>query len=122
MAERKKPKQTGGRDSYTLELAGLQPGAERPEVVVQAIGDDDKILHSQSIGADGRFAIILRLVNQSQIVMNDRGSDAVIERALQIGHGLFILFILEVEHAPIQPGLTHVRIERQSAIVIFNGF
>jgi hypothetical protein len=45
-----------GRD-YTLELVGVQPGQERPPVVVQALGAENEVLHSQKIGTDGAFDI-----------------------------------------------------------------
>jgi hypothetical protein len=51
---------TGGRNQardYTLELVGLDPGQERPAVVMQALGAENEVLHSQKIETDGAFAI-----------------------------------------------------------------
>src|SRR3989337_50180 len=42
---------------YTLELVGVQPGQERPPIVVQALGAENQVLHSQKIGPDGGFDI-----------------------------------------------------------------
>ena len=47
----------GGRGTYTLELVGLQPGAERPPVLVQAIDAKGGILHSEKVSEAGTFAL-----------------------------------------------------------------
>ncbi len=57
MASGARGKNGGGRDGYTLELVGIQPGAERPAVVVQVLGAKNELLHSEKIAADGKFAI-----------------------------------------------------------------
>jgi hypothetical protein len=45
------------RRDYTLELVGIQPGQERPPVVVHAVGAQNEVLHAQKIGPEGTFAI-----------------------------------------------------------------
>jgi len=44
-----------GRGTYTLELVGLQPGAERPPVLVQAIDAKGAVLHSERVGEAAAF-------------------------------------------------------------------
>ena len=58
-----------GGDGYTLELVGLQPGAERPAVVVQVRGAKNEVLHSQKVGADGRFAIPAEALKSARSVV-----------------------------------------------------
>lgn len=60
---------SGGRDSYTLELAGIQPGAERPAVAVEVRGAGNEVLHSQRVGADGRFTIPPAALKNARIVV-----------------------------------------------------
>ena len=47
----------GGQGTYTLELVGLQPGASRPPVLVQAVDAKGGVLHSEKVGDGGAFAL-----------------------------------------------------------------
>lgn len=58
-----------GDNGYTLELVGMAPGAERPATVVQAIDAQNKILHSEKVGADGSFAIPPEALKQARFVV-----------------------------------------------------
>jgi len=53
---------------YTLELVGVQPGQERPQVVMQALGEGNKVLHSQKIGAEGTFDIPSEILKKSRFI------------------------------------------------------
>jgi hypothetical protein len=59
MAERNTDSKRAGnnRETYQLELVGLTAASDRPEVVVQALGDDNAVLHTQVVGNDGQFAV-----------------------------------------------------------------
>ena len=57
------------RRDYTLELVGLQPGQERPPVVVQALGTQNEVLHSQKVGPDGAFDIPPDVLKKARYVL-----------------------------------------------------
>jgi hypothetical protein len=56
-------------ESYQLELVGLASPADRPPLVVQAVGDDGAPLHSQDIGPDGRFDVPADVLKRSSRVL-----------------------------------------------------
>lgn len=60
---------SGKRDGLTLELVGIQPGAERPAIVVQALGEKNDVLHSQKVGPDGAFAIPADVLKKASYVV-----------------------------------------------------
>jgi hypothetical protein len=57
MADSARPRKPEGPEGLKLELVGLPAGGERPDVVVQALGAKNEVLHAQKIGPEGRFAI-----------------------------------------------------------------
>jgi hypothetical protein len=57
MAESKTAPRGGSRGTYTLELVGLQPGAARPPLLVQAVDAKGAVLHSETLGDEGTFTL-----------------------------------------------------------------
>ena len=60
---------SGKRDGLTLELVGIQPGGERPAIVVQALGEKNDVLHSQKVGPEGAFAIPADVLKKASYVV-----------------------------------------------------
>lgn len=67
MADSARPRKPEGPEGFKLELVGLA-GGERPDVVVQALGAKNEVLHAQKIGADGRFAIPPEILKRAEQV------------------------------------------------------
>ncbi|HEY6506462.1 MAG TPA: hypothetical protein VIY56_00530, partial [Vicinamibacterales bacterium] len=90
MAESTRGK-SGARDAYTLELVGLQQGAERPATVVQALGAKGDVLLTAKVGAEGNFAIPPEVLKKARFVVigAPRGEAVAAEGALRYRVGDF---------------------------------
>src|ERR1051325_10569559 len=83
MAEKTGPR--GGRGTYTLEFVGLQPGAPRPSVLVQAIDAKGGVLHSEPVGDAGTFTLPAdALKNARYVVVGAPSDDKTIAEASAI--------------------------------------
>ena len=54
--------------------------------------------------------------------MNDSRWSIKFQGTLQIGRRLLILLQLEMKDSPVESGFSHIRIEVQDGVVIFNRF
>ena len=74
-----------GRGPYTLELVGLQPGAERPPVLVQAVDAKGAVLHSEKVGDAGAFTLPADAVkNARYVVIGASQDDKTIAQAASV--------------------------------------
>ena len=72
------------RGTYTLELVGLDPGAARPPLVVQAVDAKGAVLHSAKIGDDGGFALPAGTLEKARyVVIGADGDDAAAGTAVR---------------------------------------
>jgi hypothetical protein len=68
-----------------LELVGLQPGAERPPVLVQAIDAKGAVLHSEKVGDAGAFTLPAdALKNARYVVIGASQDDKTIAQAASV--------------------------------------
>jgi hypothetical protein len=85
MAESKTGPRGGGRGTYTLELVGLQPGASRPPVLVQAIDAKGGVLHSEKVAEAGTFALPAEaLKNARYVVIGGTSDDKTVAEAAAV--------------------------------------
>lgn len=70
MANRKTPARNNlARDQYRLKFVGLKAGDERPAAVVQALDENNKILHSADVDAEGAFTLPDNIVKKSHRIV-----------------------------------------------------
>jgi len=89
MAESKREKKRDDQSSYRLELVGFKEGAERPEIVVQAVDQQFKVFYSEKVKHDGTFTLPADILKKAQQIVfgaqDDKGelaaSTAVRSRA-----------------------------------------
>ena len=85
MADSKTGPRAGGRGTYTLELVGLQPGASRPPVLVQAIDAKGGVLHSEKVGDAGSFTLPPEaLKNARYVVIGGTSDDKTVAEAAAV--------------------------------------
>src|SRR5262249_4092250 len=68
-----------------------------------------------------RLPIVFRHGDEGEVIMDRRRIDAVAQRPLKVGAGLFVVFSLEVQHTTIESGARQVRLKSQSLVVIPQG-
>jgi hypothetical protein len=81
MAESKTAPKGAPRGTYTLEMVGLEPGAARPPVVVQAVDAKGGILHAEKVSDTGGFSLPADALKNARYVTigapaGDNGVDA----------------------------------------------
>jgi len=82
MAESKTGPRNEGRGTYTLELVGLEPGAARPPVVVQAVDAGGGVLHSETVSDSGGFSLPPDVLKKARyVVLGAPGDDNKIAAA-----------------------------------------
>lgn len=70
MANRKTPRRINkARDQYQLTFVGLKAGDARPQVVVQALDEKNKVLHSTDVDADGAFTLPADILKKSHRIV-----------------------------------------------------
>ena len=85
MAEQKKTKR-GDRENYQLKFVGLKTGDERPDVLLQAVDQKNRVLHSAQVDAEGNFALPAEVLKKSyQVIIGPpaENGDVASQGALQ---------------------------------------
>jgi len=78
MSKRSTDSEQATEDFYKLELVGLSPADERPEIALRMFDRKNAVLHEQDIGADGGFTIPAQALKIADRVVlgapDDKGS------------------------------------------------